>query len=291
MYDCVTDTNGNPLCEKKEPSSLEDEDWQQFLSIFDDEPSQSKPEDPVPKGTKQACSGSCLNPEDCNIGYDCLCASNKGRYLGIPLERCIASDLSILMNAYNTLHIAVSPLLSKDPITDLVRASSGIPLSSSWGQHTCMYVAGSAIALASAAIKPNRPCRGRCLLEEDGNIEIDGSDPNSNRTNPIDIPLANLTAYLDVVNSSDLTLGGQRSTLNNSTRLTPGPPKGLPAPQSPTQTSPILTCPCNCTYVSAACCISRTVWEDPSMQIKMQPLPANASASCDAASGLWVRNS
>ena len=36
----------------------------------------------MPKsGSKQRCSGSCLNPKDCDINSDCVCASNKGTYL------------------------------------------------------------------------------------------------------------------------------------------------------------------------------------------------------------------
>ena len=150
-----------------------------------------------------------------------------------------------------------------------------------------MYIAGTAIALASAAIQPNGYCRGRCLLEEDGTVEIDQSANQTNTTNPIDIPLANLTEFLNI--SSPLS-----SAVKNSLALGKGDsdPSGIvpsvPLPNTPTQTSPILTCPCNCTYVSASCCFSRIVWEEPSKQIHMEPPPANSSVVCDPGSGLWV---
>ena len=77
MYDCITDINGEKLC--KNQQDLEDErrddtDWMQFLTDV----KLPMSENPVPKGAKRACSGSCLNPEDCDIGSDCLCASTRG---------------------------------------------------------------------------------------------------------------------------------------------------------------------------------------------------------------------
>ena len=53
----------------------------------------------------------------------------------------------------------------------------------------------------------------------------------------------------------------------------------------------ILSCPCNCTYVSAACCVSTMVWDDAPYQIQMDPLPDNATVSCDTSTGEWVPKS
>ena len=57
--------------------------------------------------------------------------------------------------------------------------------------------------------------------------------------------------------------------------------------------APLLYCPCNCTYTSAACCLSQTgiVWEDPSKQIVMAPMPNNATVCCDSNNGRWVLKS
>ena len=164
-------------------------------------------------------------------------------------------------------------------------------MSSTWGQHTCMYVAGTAIALATAAIKPNSPCRGRCLLEEDGMVEIEAPANQSNKTNPIQVPIANLTDFFNATNSTTSASSSEPSISSGKNSLPPGLLPGLPPLESPLQASPILTCPCNCTYVSAACCLSRTVWEERSNQIQMQPLLANASVRCNTGSGKWVQHS
>ena len=55
--------------------------------------------------------------------------------------------------------------------------------------------------------------------------------------------------------------------------------------------SPTFYCPCNCTYVSAACCLSYShiVHEDASRyQIPMDPLPEDSPVCCDPNSGLWL---
>ena len=75
QYNCITDAEGNPLCENREQTTEEEPEWKHWLN---DGPHLRGAEDPVPKGAKQACSGSCLDPEDCDIGSDCLCASDKG---------------------------------------------------------------------------------------------------------------------------------------------------------------------------------------------------------------------
>ena len=147
-----------------------------------------------------------------------------------------------------------------------------------------MYITGTAIALASVALKPDGYCRGRCLLEEDGKVEIDPSTNQTNATKPIDIPLANFTQFLNISSSGveDHVAQG-----NGDSHPSGIPPTGA-FPDSPSQTSPVLTCPCNCTYVSASCCFSRIVWEEPSKQIQMEPPPANSSVVCNTDSGMWV---
>ena len=226
-----------------------------------------------------------------------------------------------------------------------------------------MYVAGAASAIAAAAISPNG-CRGRCLLQEDGTLDISrplnasnatvlsfdvssdfanvtepstspwvssaagSSETVSNRTvlgNTSDPTSANVNDPTSAANSStpdmfngfpsgpdDSGMGADSTTAPPSNSTSTPEIDGIPtisndtdSPQygnnsdslpdyvvfndtTPDQSSPILYCPCNCTYVSAACCLSHIVYEDPSMQILMDPPPANSSVCCDPNSGLWL---
>ena len=237
LYDCITDANGNKLCNNDVLLEQDDPDWIRYIENV----KIPDPQQPVPKGAKQACSGSCLNPEDCDLGSDCLCASTKGMFLD-----------------------------------------------STWGQHSCMYVAGTAIALAAAAIHPSKVCRGRCLLEEDGTVEIDQPDNQTNTTSSVDIPLTNLTKFSISGSSLSSAENTFPSSLNRSDTNSSGNPPDFTLHTTSSQNSPTLICPCNCTYVSASCCLSRIVWEEPPKQVQMQPPPANATVVCDTGSGQWV---
>lgn len=80
MYNCITDINGDPICKNVEQPAIKK------ALPYDLASGQHLP-GPIPKGAKQACSGSCLNPEDCDTNSDCLCASNKGMHLtGAPSD-------------------------------------------------------------------------------------------------------------------------------------------------------------------------------------------------------------
>ena len=261
---------------------------------------------------------------------------------------------------------ASSHFSDRRPSTSLLTSPNpGIPISRSWGQHSCMYVAGAAAAVAAAAISPNG-CRGRCLLQEDGTIDI-GRPTNASNATVLSFDVTNEFAnttwgpsvawnsatgtigpepLAPVSNSStpeftstptssysdgtpiatnvsgtrvdeqfpsgpeDPGFSGNGSALSNGTS---NPEiNGIPTISNDTgdpqygDTSdsstdyvvfnddgslndpPILYCPCNCTYVSAACCLSPIVYEDPSLQIPMDPLPANSSVCCDPNSGLFL---
>lgn len=78
MYDCITDANGDPVCKNKEQSTKQKQRPHHRTN------GQHLP-GPTPKGVKQACSGSCLDPDDCDISNDCLCASDKGACLTTAL--------------------------------------------------------------------------------------------------------------------------------------------------------------------------------------------------------------
>ena len=77
------------------------------------------------------------------------------------------------------------------------------------------------------------------------------------------------------------------------------PPDNSTDPQNPqyaifNSTSPdytdLLTCPCNCTYVSASCCLSDSgiVYESPSLQVHVAPIPDDDPICCDARSGMFL---
>ena len=57
--------------------------------------------------------------------------------------------------------------------------------------------------------------------------------------------------------------------------------------------APELTCPCNCTYVSHACCLSQTriVWEDPAEKVDTTVQAPNGTVCCDASTGDWTATS
>ena len=263
---CITDAKGNAKCKNLDASAGKGKTkGNRNMALLHP--------GPVPKHKRLRHSGSCNDPGDCDIDNDYLCASDKS-----------------------------------------------IPLSSSWGQHTCTYVAGAAVAMVAVAMKPASVCRGRCLLDEDGTIEIPASanvlnmtalfdpslmnvtEPDSRKlTDPsleglTDPASTNLTDALnaplpdnppDVVSvQAPLATGTASLPLNNSLIL----PSKISTPNITFQdlSSPKLNCPCNCTYVSTACCLSRIVWEDASQQIPMDPLPTNATMSCDFNSGKWV---
>ena len=273
-YACLTDSKGAAKCK---PLDLLQPTKKKSKSVPETHNGGTVP---VPKGNKQACSGSCLDPSDCDINSGCVCASDKG-----------------------------------------------FPLSSSWSQHACTYITGAAGMMAAAAISPNKCRGRCLLEEDGTlNIDslTNGSDATASYdasnifANLTDALVANLTGNI-LGNSSSLL-----SPSNETNSPVPFNASGLalgdfPLPSSGNdsfgnlssvvdsvtndtapivlpeqailndldQPAPILNCPCNCTYVSAACCLSRFVWEDPSMQIKMDPLPANSSVCCDSNTGRW----
>ena len=156
----------------------------------------------------------------------------------------------------------------------------------------CIYVAGAAFAKSLARGRRGTCFNRRCLLESDGTLDItapttasgDGSAGSADFT-----PFANMTsleieelvdAFQNWTGSTDLSdnftssLKGHTSlgSGNVSSPIVPnpsGPYEPVPVPQIdsagqilPDPGSSKLNCPCNCTYVSAACCLSKTVWED-----------------------------
>ena len=210
---------------------------------------------PSPKDRSQVCSGSCMDSDDCDINDNCVCASHKP-----------------------------------------------IPLSSTWGQHACMYVAGAALAHAQATlVKPYTRCRGRCLPEDDNSINTTGvANTTDSAMDAFNASFVNLTrpspsfpfSKYSPSNHSGANLRNSDSIApifdNSSALLIPVIPGSSNGSQDRSGTRDLI-CPCNCTYVSAACCLSRIVWEDPEYQVKMDPLPVNTTVCCNVSSGEWLR--
>ena len=128
------------------------------------------------------------------------------------------------------------------------------PTDPSYGMSKCRYRpnASTLIAAAASLIKIGS-CRGRCLMGADGTLQLPVDD-----TVPIAAPAANIDP------------------------LYPGSPPGT--------LEPSLTCPCNCTYVSHACCLSPDgiVKEDPTQKIQTSLKVPNNTVCCDGTTGDWT---
>ena len=117
LYNCITDTEGNPVCNNR---AQKEPEWIHYLN---NGPDLLGPQDPVPKGAKEACSGSCLDPEDCNVGNDCLCASDKGMCFKKPFLEldsfclCHPNGSQIMLCL-----LQASPIPSEVLITNFTRA-------------------------------------------------------------------------------------------------------------------------------------------------------------------------
>lgn len=175
----------------------------------------------------------------------------------------------------------------------------------SWGTHRCMFVAGASMALMAAT--KSSICRGRCLLEADGTIDLNTSliDTNSEDatfTMPLPANVANqifetLAPTVVPSNTTFQPTSTQAIPLAIATRL--GFDQSFASDSyadnhsMAVRAAPLLSCPCNCTYISAACCLSQTrlVWEDPSEQIQLDPPPSNATVCCNRNTGKWVPKS
>lgn len=160
-----------------------------------------------------------------------------------------------------------------------------------------MYVAGAATAILAARRKPGGPCRGRCLLEQDGTLEVNfPAYKNESRTSWVGSHTMSRGPTLGVISSNSTPLPSTVSSINLSTSPSNFPYHPLSKHSTPhakfhVHQAAIVFCPCNCTYVSAACCLSRMVWEDPTQQVQMLPHADEASLCCDLSSGKWQAKS
>lgn len=76
-FACVPDSEGNAKCHNMDVS-----DSGTDMKL----PSQPEPEKKTPlhqqdgksSSAQSKCSGSCYNPQDCDINSDCICATDKG---------------------------------------------------------------------------------------------------------------------------------------------------------------------------------------------------------------------
>ena len=160
---------------------------------------------------------------------------------------------------------------------------------------------------------------GRCLLESDGTLDIAAA---GNSTQPDLISSSDFNPFANMSNLEYDALANALNGMNNpylpfnystpaindssagSTSILPLNSNPTPSATSygatafpsldsqgpilPDPNSTILNCPCNCTYVSPSCCLTKDVWDDPMGQVQMAPLPANATVFCDETTGAWV---
>lgn len=144
-----------------------------------------------------------------------------------------------------------------------------VPIHSSFGTFSCNYEPYLAAEIAATKALGTTVCRGRCLLTSTENTNSSTNSSSGNTT----------------WSNGNTTSSGSGTTWN-STSL-----EILAQPDQPYPKN-TFACPCNCTYVSPACCLSSRglVWEDPSEKLAMTVQAPNGSVCCDETSGLW-RNS
>ena len=135
-----------------------------------------------------------------------------------------------------------------------VSAQNAPPTDPTWGQYTCQFIPNAAVAIAAAApLLKSAICRGRCLLGENGTLEIPSQT------------------------TSILSVASPQATIVN---------------QLAGVIDPALACPCNCTYVSQLCCLSRDglVFEDAAEEVVLRVVePPNGTLCCDATTGDWAK--
>ena len=131
-------------------------------------------------------------------------------------------------------------------------ALAGTPAVASWGTFKCQSIYDLA-ASAALVYTLGSACRGRCLLQSNGSLAItDGS------------PIAN----------------GSETTAN----ITSLPTRDLPKVEHS-----VMSCPCNCTYVSPSCCLAtdHIVYEGPADKTNVLLL-GEPGTCCDHNNGSWT---
>lgn len=141
-----------------------------------------------------------------------------------------------------------------------------VPIHSSFGTFSCAYEPDLAAEISATKALGTTVCRGRCVLTSTTKTNTSADSSGGN------------------ISLSDSW--SNSSTTWNSTSLEIFAQPNQPYPQN------TFACPCNCTYVSPACCLSGNgiVWEDQSEKLPMTVQAPNGSTCCDETTGKW-RNS
>lgn len=148
-----------------------------------------------------------------------------------------------------------------------------VPIHSSFGTFSCTYEPDLAAQIAATKILGAATCRGRCLLTSTANTNSsDGLSSVNSTWNQSNNTWTNVSAPWSNTNVT---------WSNTSLEVLAQPDQ--PYPQN------TFACPCNCTYVSPACCLSShgIVWEDLSEKLSMTVQAPNGSVCCDETSGKW----
>ena len=314
QFTCSKDVRGDAKCKPQKR-------WPDLQSTIPRPVVQSRPE-ASNVGQRASCSGSCLDQRECDLNAKCICASDRGTS-AFRFSVVATGGTSIGGTIYRAIAVTLWP--RQKLLTSLTMKGFGTSLSSnlpSWGSHACTYIASAAYAAVQAKRRGSTCFGGRCLLESDGTLDIAATakTTDGDSTNFFDFsPFANMTnsevenligKYEGLTNISSISNNSATTlfynshapadeTPVNSILSNPFPsttlyePVPVPSLDSsghvlPDPGSSFLNCPCNCTYVSAGCCLTNTVWEDPSERVHMSPLPANATVICDESTGLWL---
>ncbi|CAD6584614.1 MAG: hypothetical protein ASARMPREDX12_001710 [Alectoria sarmentosa] len=150
-----------------------------------------------------------------------------------------------------------------------------VPIHSSFGTFSCAYEPDLAAEIAATKVLGSTVCRGRCLLTSTTHTNSSAAWGSGNTTNDSG----------NTLNNSSGPWSNNSATWNSTS---------LEILAQPDQTYPQNTfaCPCNCTYISPACCLSTKgiVWEDPTEKLAMTVQAPNGSVCCDETTGKWRKS-
>ena len=148
----------------------------------------------------------------------------------------------------------------------------------------------------------NQQCGNPCLTQDDcspANNCLCASDKPIPLSSTWGTFRCTFVPHAAALLAAAVTLGNQcsgssssRCLLSSNGSLDIPAPAANPNTPVPTLATPELSCPCNCTYVSKACCLSSTklIWEDAMEKIDTVVQAPNGRVCCDTNTGNWTRS-
>lgn len=222
-----------------------------------------------------------LDGDPASLGQGLLAASSTFLIAEKPQAACNSSTSS---SCGTPCYRREDCDISKDLVCALIGVGN-FPIAASWEDFRCAFVKNAA-ALTKVTEKSAACSTGRCLLDADGTLFIpkaasdvtwdrgksatqgrNQSNSNSNSNSTLSQPPQ--TRFNSLGHDPNATTTEKNSTYGH-----------YPAYS--------LFCPCNCTYVSMACCGSQHVIEDSQFRINMTLPPENSTMTCDTSGGGWT---